>query len=245
MELYNFLSNNSFESTGKSAVDKVTDYIKKKIIYRELVPGDKIPTEAELCQILNVGRGSVREALKILATMNLIHIRRGDGTYISNPEDILMSDSVIYKMILNDISVSDMVHFREQIEIAALNLAIRNATEDDIEALRANVEKFTVRIKSSPTDSLLLHNLDMEFHSIFARATHNKFMEEVYLLAMNIFSPTILENFSRGQALGADAQATLESHSTLICALTTRNPNLGIHGIWQMLDIWRRWFLRK
>ena len=62
---------------------------------------------------------------------------------------------------------------------------------------------------------------------------------------MDIFSPTILNNFETGQVLGADAQTTLISHKTIVQALETRDIHLGVHGVWQMLDIWKRWANKK
>lgn len=229
------------KENGTTTVNKVTDYIKRKIIYRELMPGDKIPTETELCQLLNVSRGSVREAMKLLEAINLIHIQRGSGTYISRPEAISFSESFMFKMLLNNVAIDDMLKFREQIEIAIVNLAVINATQEDIDALKENIAEFSNCVNRTPDDFAELHRIDMSFHEIFGASAKNKMMEEIYMLALTIFSPTIFDNYALGQVCGTDADLTLASHNTLIEALEKRSIHLGIHGVCQMLMIWKRW----
>ena len=69
--------------SGKLLTDKVADDIVRTIIGRELKPGDKLPNEFELASKLGVGRSTVREAIKILVSRNVVEIRRGAGTFVS------------------------------------------------------------------------------------------------------------------------------------------------------------------
>ena len=52
-------------------------------------PGDKLPTEAELVESLGVGRNTVREALRILMSRNIVTIRQGSGTFISEKKGVV------------------------------------------------------------------------------------------------------------------------------------------------------------
>ena len=72
---------------GKSVVTKIVDNITNAIINGELKPGDKMPTEAELADSMGVGRNSVREAVKILEAYGVDHIRRAEGTFVSQEYD--------------------------------------------------------------------------------------------------------------------------------------------------------------
>ena len=63
-----------------TAQSKVGTYVAKE----NLQPGDKLPNETILSERLNAGRSSVREAMKLLASRNIVTIRQGSGTYISS-----------------------------------------------------------------------------------------------------------------------------------------------------------------
>jgi GntR family transcriptional regulator, transcriptional repressor for pyruvate dehydrogenase complex len=225
----------------KTAVNKVTEYIKNKIIYKELKPNDKIPTESELSEILNVSRSSVREALKILEAINIIQIRRGDGTYISEPENITFSQSLLFKMILNNMQIKELVDFREQIEVAVVKLAISYATEEDIQGLKNIYNSFLDCIENNPDDYKMIHELDLRFHKALAASTKNKLMAEIYLFAFEIFSPMILENYAIGQIKGDDKETTVENHRILIEALENKDLYTGIYGIEMSLKLWMKW----
>lgn len=64
-------------------VDLVIDSIKEILIQKKILPGDLLPSEQALADSLGVGRGSVREALKILDAFGIVEIIHGDGTYIA------------------------------------------------------------------------------------------------------------------------------------------------------------------
>ena len=66
----------------ESTVDIVVNNIKKLLIERKLKPGDRLPNEVEISEAMNVSRGSVREALRILTAFGLVESRVGTGTYI-------------------------------------------------------------------------------------------------------------------------------------------------------------------
>ena len=64
----------------KTATDVVIDKIKSLLLAKELKPGDLIPPENELANAMNVSRGSVREAMKVLSAFGIVEIKRGNGT---------------------------------------------------------------------------------------------------------------------------------------------------------------------
>ncbi len=64
--------------------DKIIDLIESK----ELLPGDRLPSEQELMKELNVGRGTIREAIKSLVSRNIVEIRRGVGTFVAEKQEL-------------------------------------------------------------------------------------------------------------------------------------------------------------
>ena len=83
--------NNLENEDKKSLVDIVVDQLIGYILRDNMQPGDKIPTEAELIQMLGVSRSTVREAVRRLETRNILEVRQGAGTFVSDkrgvPED--------------------------------------------------------------------------------------------------------------------------------------------------------------
>lgn len=77
----------NLSSEEKSLPQKISEDIIELILEENLQPGDKLPNETILSERLNAGRSSVREAMKLLASCNIVTIRQGSGTYIaSSPE---------------------------------------------------------------------------------------------------------------------------------------------------------------
>ena len=107
---------------GQSVVNKIVDNITNAIINGELNPGDKIPTEAELSESMGAGRNSVREAIKVLEAYGVVHIKRAEGTFVSQEYDSRMIYPVLYGIILQKDSTSQIVELRKVIDVGLLQL---------------------------------------------------------------------------------------------------------------------------
>lgn len=101
----------------KSVVDQVMDGIISQIIDGTLHPGDKLPTEMELCKQFGAGRNSVREAVKKLQAYGILYIKRADGTFVSENYNQKMLDPMLYSIILQKNSWQEFVELRSVIDI--------------------------------------------------------------------------------------------------------------------------------
>jgi len=167
--------------SSASTVQKVVSYIEQRICAQELCPGDRIPTENELCALLGVSRTSVREAIKILESMTIIQVRRGDGTYIARPQDITFYTPWKFKMLLEGTTWQEVLAFREQMEFSILRCAFLHITEQDLSTLSQNLEKTRWICQYEPGNMQALIQLDDEFHGTIAHATQNKMLEDMEL----------------------------------------------------------------
>ncbi len=113
--------------TKVSAVDTVINQIKQLLIDKKLKPGEKLPSEMEICEGLGISRGSVREAMKILSALGIVEIKVGNGTFISEKPNSNMIDSLLFSFLISNPDISEMSEFRKLIELDIVELIIKNA----------------------------------------------------------------------------------------------------------------------
>src|ERR671934_372822 len=111
--------------------------VREYITDQKLRAGDRLPPERVLMEQLRVGRSSVREAMKILATLGLVEIRRGDGAYVTAPDRLWNLGAPAFVLATEKNALRDIVEVRRSIEPMAAFLAAERATGDDIADLEA------------------------------------------------------------------------------------------------------------
>ena len=119
------------QTLGEKTAEKLLDMIHE----RGYTAGDKLPTEMELCQLLGAGRNTVREALRILVSRNIVTIRQGAGTFISEKNGI-PDDPLGFAMMEDRRKLTrDLLQIRVMLEPPIAALAAQNADEEDIKKL--------------------------------------------------------------------------------------------------------------
>jgi len=126
-------------SSSKIYLD-VVESLRSMIEADSLLPGDKIPSERELSDRFNVGRSSVREALRALELLGLIETRRGEGTFIRDFQEHKLVE-LLGTFFLQDKKVQeDLSETKRLIEIDCLRIVAFFATAEDIKRLMAWVK---------------------------------------------------------------------------------------------------------
>ena len=119
------------QTLGEIASQKLLEMIQRD----GYTAGDKLPTEAELVELLGVGRNTVREALRILMSRNIVTIRQGSGTFISDKNGV-SDDPLGFAMIEDRRKLTeDLIQVRVMLEPPIAALAAQNATGEDIRQL--------------------------------------------------------------------------------------------------------------
>ena len=80
---------NSTSDNEKSLPEKLSDDIVSYILNNHLKPNDKLPNESILAEKMGAGRSSIREAMKLLASRNIVTIRQGSGTYVASSPGVI------------------------------------------------------------------------------------------------------------------------------------------------------------
>ena len=111
----------------------VVESLRNMIATEGLIPGDKIPSERELSERLDVGRSSVREALRALELLGLIETRRGEGTFIRDFQEHQISRTIRCFFLQNEKVNEDLVETKYLLEIDCLRLIILQSTDDELD----------------------------------------------------------------------------------------------------------------
>jgi DNA-binding FadR family transcriptional regulator len=164
---------------GKSIVDKIVDNITNAIINGELKPGDKIPTETELCEAMGVGRNSVREAIKILDAYGVVHIRRAEGTFVNQEYNSKMLYPVLYGIILQKDSAQQVIELRKVIEIGIIQVALEKLTDEKLSSIEKALSDLENEVSSPEADERKIYEADVKFHAEIVAVTENAMLQSI------------------------------------------------------------------
>lgn len=159
----------NIKTKENSLPEQVAEQISQLIIERHLASGDKLPNEFELAGQLHVGRGTIREAVKLLVSRNVLVIRRGLGTYIaSKPGQI--NDPLGFAYYPDQLKLTmDLLEVRAHLEPWVASAAAQRASEENMRELREKCLLVEQDILSGRDH--LPH--DVEFHVCIAQCTQN------------------------------------------------------------------------
>ncbi|WP_078379425.1 FadR/GntR family transcriptional regulator [Sutcliffiella halmapala] len=119
---------------------EIVKKIRAIIVADGLKSGDKIPSERELSDRLNVGRSSVREALRALELLGLIETKRGEGTFIKDFKEHHLVELLGTFILEQDKTKSDLLETKSEIEKSCIQLFFRKREEKDFSLLKEIIE---------------------------------------------------------------------------------------------------------
>ena len=132
------MSNQS--SSSKIYLD-VVENLRDMIAADGLLSGDKIPSERELSERLDVGRSSVREALRALELLGVIETRRGEGTFIKDFQEHRLVELLGTFFLQNEKVNEDLAETKYFLEIDCLRLIIYHSTDEELEQFMSWAEQ--------------------------------------------------------------------------------------------------------
>ncbi|QDV62098.1 HTH-type transcriptional regulator Mce2R [Crateriforma conspicua] len=192
-----------------------------KILAGQVKPGEALPQEPTLCEQLGVSRTVVREAIKSLAAKGLVESRPKRGTIVRPSADWNYLDSEV--LAWHASADGDGQHlrflteFRLTVEPAAAALAAKRASEDQLDRIRAALEKMAAN-----TDSVeAFKEADLRFHTEILHATGNPFFSPV-AGAIAISLATSLKVTNRQPA---DNPASVPLHRDVMDAICRRDAD--------------------
>jgi GntR family transcriptional repressor for pyruvate dehydrogenase complex len=168
--------------------DLAASSLEDKILRGELREGTRLPSEAELMDVLGVGRSVVRDAIRTLAARGLVSVRQGTGMVVTQPSDTAYARALFLLLMRSDLSVSDVVAARRVLETELVPIAAEHATAADLEHLDQNLDRLQAAIEQ--LDWPAARDAHLAFHLGLLEAVHLpaltillKPMQEITLLS--------------------------------------------------------------
>lgn len=147
-------------------LEELMEYIKEN----NLKPGDRLGTEMEMARRLGVCRGTIRGVIKILVARNVLEVRQGSGTYVSDGKAMHAGDPLALELIPNQFKLTwDLHQIRMMLEPEIAYMAARNITEEQLDRLREMCDEME-RLSAQRKERM---PLDVEFHIFLAESCGN------------------------------------------------------------------------
>jgi len=196
-----------------SLVESTIDVMRAQIESGVWKVGERIPKEAELADMLQVSRNTVREAIRVLSYGNVLEVRQGDGTYVRSS-----IDPAEMMRRVSQSNLRDHMELRALLETEAARLAAMRRTSKDLVELDRLLKMRGE--KTHPGGLAAFVERDLAFHLAITRASHNGALEELY----RYFSSAV--RFNTQIALGEHelAEPSAAAHAKVVEAIRKQNP---------------------
>jgi len=159
------------------AYQALADDLRAQITSGRLVPGDRLPTEPQLCRTSGVSRSTVREALRLLASQHLIVTTRGmaGGSFVAHPSPAHLSETLATGVRLlqaqSVVTANELLEVRALVEIPAAGLAARRRLPEHIDDLRQSL----FDPETTPIEDMIAQH--PRFHELVATASCNPLLD--------------------------------------------------------------------
>lgn len=160
-----------------SAVDAIENYLKTQIEDGALKPGEQLPSERTLQEILGVSRFTLREALARLSALGIISIVHGKGAFVAEEMSPASLEDVFLPLFANRRAknVSDFFEARMIIESEVVRLCAQRRKAKDLKRLNDIID----RSQAAIDDPVRFAELDFLFHREISRIAGNVFLDKM------------------------------------------------------------------
>lgn len=206
----------SIVTDKKNIYEKIVQEIRSAIFNGDLKPGDRLPSERNLAEQLNVSRTSVREAIKLLSAENLVDVRHGKGIFIAynKPEELIKK--LNQQIFVSESTLRDLFEIRLVLETQAVKWAIERGDQKQLEKLLDIVEQAEQQLLDNPElGYAILAKQDSLFHNELIKVSGNK----VTALVMNSLLDLLREVRSRALQVNNRPLKSLAEHKNIALAL--------------------------
>lgn len=209
-------------TTPASLVDQAIEGMRALLASGEWSVGTRIPPEPALAAALGVSRNTVREAVRALAHLGVLHVRRGDGTYVAAATEM----QALMRRQVDRVDLEHLLEVRHAIEVRAAALAAERRTDADLAALDAIMARRHEALERSDGEGFI--GADVDFHVAVVAAAHNPLLAELY--------DGLVETLRASIDLPGTADALAAEHDAVLDAVRAGDPVAAAVAGAELLD---------
>ena len=209
----------SVNSEPKRA-SRIATQLVELIEIQKLLPGDKLPPERQLAELLEVSRPSLREALHILQAQGVVQIKHGQGTFVQEP---VVAQELRASVMTKTHGLNELFDAREVLEVPAAKWAAEKATKEDIRLLRATLNQIDTITSIKPIDFDQLQALDAKFHLSIVGIAGNPFINQT----LNVLQDVMRMSMETTLRLPGRSEISRNQHIEILAAIESGNGELA------------------
>jgi len=197
--------------------EQVAKRLAARITAGDWQPGEKLPSEAELCKAFSVGRSSLREALTSLAFIGLIRVRAGGGSYVAEqPSAYFTSPWLNSGLLTSAKALGDFVEARMILEGELAALCAERMTPDELDQM----ELLVGQMKAFVNNADEFWKLDLAFHLSMGNAAKNDVLNNI----LTGVREQMRELISKSLLLREGMEQAVQQHIKILEAFRHRSP---------------------
>lgn len=179
---------NEFEGVSlrkEKLSNQIKEVLKQAILDGKFAPGDKLPPETQLVDLLKVSKVTLREALHEMESEGLIEKRRGiyGGSFVAEPTLDRIQQVMNNFYLFSGLTPEELVEFRQILEPELVAMAVERRTPEDLAAMERNIQEVEAAINKGTPDQAK----GIQFHCLIADACHNRLISAIMNALVTIF----------------------------------------------------------
>lgn len=206
----------------EKSYEKVVDYVQEQILDGVYSAGDKLPSEREMAQQLNVSRTSVREGLRILEQMGALSCQQGSGNYITGDFENTLIRVMTLMFAVEGTTYREISEFRFALESQALSLAVLHATEEQMEEM-----EYHMSMLETATDENVRSRHDKKIHYLMVEASHNNYLIVNFLALTQVMDKYVKDMRVRILKDEENREGLMKTHRDIIEAIQKKDIKQG------------------
>lgn len=198
--------------------------IRDLINYKNLEPGDKLPSERVLAEKFNVSRRNIREAIGTLEFYELVKSIPQSGTFVANIGQIALNGMINDILRLKSHDFRSLVETRILLELRTVELAANRRTEEDLLSIEEALNSYKIKVLNGQ-DAL---QEDLLFHLAIARASGNITMNTLMLQ----ITPKIITVFESNRVCDREELISgIQKHEVIFDAIKTKDVKKAVESM--------------